>query len=84
MHRFISADWLRMRRFWLTWVLLVLLLVILTLQINGKLNELETWKAEVETGVSAYDGSPLSSLQIDGTRLLIRIRTAGMSYPAFI
>ncbi len=84
MRRFISADWLRMRRFWLTWVLLALLLVILTLQINGKLSELETWKAEVETGVSAYDGSPLSSLQIEGNRLLIRIRTAELSYPVFI
>ena len=84
MLRFISAEWLRMRRFWLTWVLLGLLLAILTMQINSKLNELETLKAEVETGVSAYDGSPLSSHQIEGNRILIQIRTADLTYPAFI
>jgi len=84
MLRFISAEWLRMRRFWLTWVLLALLLVILTVQINSKLDELETLKVEVETGVSAYDGSPLSSHQIEGNLFLIQIWTSDLRYPAFI
>jgi ABC-type transport system involved in multi-copper enzyme maturation permease subunit len=73
-----------MQRLWLTWVLLALFLVILTLQINGKLNELEVLKAEVETGVSTHDSSQLTSSQIEGNLFLIQIRTADLSYPAFI
>jgi ABC-type transport system involved in multi-copper enzyme maturation permease subunit len=84
MHRFISAEWLRLRRFWLTWILLALLLIILTVQIKGNLGKLETLKGEVETGISAADGSPLTSPQIDGDLYLIRILTAELKYPAFI
>jgi len=47
MRRFVSAEWLRMRRLCLTWILLALLLGILALQVNGKLSELEELKAEV-------------------------------------
>ncbi len=83
MRRFLSAEWIRMRRLWLTWGLLVLLLAILALQVNGKLSELKELKTEVETGVSA-DGSPLSPQQIDGNLFLIQIQTADLSYPAFI
>lgn len=84
MRSFISAEWLRMRRLWLTWTLLVLLIVLLALQINGKLDELETLRVEVETGISTSDGSLLSSPQIEGNRFLIQIFTADLSYPAFI
>ena len=84
MRRFVSAEFLRMRRLWLTWVLLVLILVILALQFNGKLAELEELKTEVETGVSAYDGSPLTSDQINGNHIIIQILKADLSYPAFI
>jgi len=84
MRKFLSAEWLRMRRLWLTWVLLVLLLAALALQVNGNLNKLEELKAEVETGISAYDGSPLSSQHIEGNLILIQIQTADLSYPAFI
>jgi ABC-type transport system involved in multi-copper enzyme maturation permease subunit len=73
-----------MRRLWLTWALLALLLAILALQVNGRLSELEALKAEVETGVFANDGSPLSSSQIEGNLFLIQIQTADLSYPAFI
>jgi ABC-type transport system involved in multi-copper enzyme maturation permease subunit len=73
-----------MRRLWLTWVLLVLLLVVLTLQVNGKLIELEELKTEVGTGVSASAGSPLTPEQIEGNLNLIQIRTADLSYPTFI
>jgi ABC-type transport system involved in multi-copper enzyme maturation permease subunit len=84
MLKFMSAEWLRMRRFWLTWVLLVLLLAILALQVNNKLSELEQLITEVETGVSAEDGSTLSSHQTEVNLLLIQILTADLSYPAFI
>ncbi len=84
MRSFLSAEWIRMRRLWLTWVLLVLLLAVLALQVSGRLSELEELKAEVETGVSAADGSPLSSYQIEGNLFLIQMRTTDLSYPAFI
>lgn len=84
MRRSISADWIRIRRHWLSWVLFVLLIAILALQINSNLSELEELKAEVETGISADDGSPLSSYQIEGNLFLIQVRTADLSYPAFI
>lgn len=84
MRSFLSAEWIRMRRLWLTWVLLVLLLVVLALQVNGKLIELEELKTEVETGVSASDGSLLTPHQIEGNLILIQILTTDLSYPAFI
>ncbi len=36
-YRLVAAEWLRMGRHWLSWALLVLLIVTLTLQVNGKL-----------------------------------------------
>jgi ABC-type transport system involved in multi-copper enzyme maturation permease subunit len=73
-----------MRRLWLTWVLLALILAILVLQINGKLAELENLKTEVDTGVSTYDDSPLTSDQIKGHHFIIQILRDDLSYPAFI
>ena len=52
MLRFVSAEWLRMRRLRLTWILLVLLLGIIALQVKGMLNEIEELTTEVETGIS--------------------------------
>jgi ABC-type transport system involved in multi-copper enzyme maturation permease subunit len=84
MRRLVSAEWLRMRRLWLTWVLLVLLLAVLALQINGMLNELEELKVEVENGVSLSDDSPLSPNQIEGNLFLIELRQKDLRYPTFI
>lgn len=84
MRSFLSAEWIRMRRLWLTWALLVLLLAVLAIQVNGRLSELEELKTEVETGVLTSDGSLLTPQQIEGNLLLIQMRTTDLSYPAFI
>ncbi|HEY44024.1 MAG TPA: ABC transporter permease subunit [Anaerolineae bacterium] len=84
MYRFVFAEWLRMRRLRLTWVLLALLLGILALQVNGMLSELEGLKTEVETGISLSDDTPLSPNQIEGNLFLIELREKDLRYPAFI
>lgn len=84
MLRFVSAEWLRMRRLRLTWILLALLLGILALQVKGMLNEIEELTTEVESGISLYDSSPLSASQIEGHLFLIELRQAELRFPAFI
>ncbi len=84
MLRFVSADWIRVSRFWLTWTLLALLVLILMLQVNGKLNELETMQMELETGVSASDNSPLTPEQIEARSFLLNFQLEELRYPAFI
>jgi ABC-type transport system involved in multi-copper enzyme maturation permease subunit len=84
MLRLISAEWLRMRRLRLTWILGALLLVILALQVRGMLTELEELTTEVETGLSLFDDSPLSPEQIQGNRYLIEVRRTDLQFPAFI
>jgi ABC-type transport system involved in multi-copper enzyme maturation permease subunit len=84
MLRFVFAEWLRMRRLRLTWILLALLLGILALQVNGMLSELEGLKTEVEMGISLSDDSPLSPNQLEGNRFLIDLRQKDLRYPTFI
>ncbi len=84
MLRFVSSNWVRVSRFWLTWTLLALLVLILMLQVNAKLNELETMQIELETGVSASDNSPLTPEQIEGKDLLFVFQLEELRYPAFI
>jgi ABC-type transport system involved in multi-copper enzyme maturation permease subunit len=84
MYKLLSMEWLKMRRYWLTWVLMALLIVILALQVNGKLHSLEDLQTEVATGLSVYDGEPLTSMQIEGNTLLIAITRNELRYPAFI
>ncbi len=84
MLRFVSAEWLRMRRLRLTWILLALLLVILVFQVKGILNEIEELTTEVENGISLSDSSPLTASQIEGNLFLIELRQAELRFPAFI
>jgi ABC-type transport system involved in multi-copper enzyme maturation permease subunit len=82
-HRFVTAEWLRMGRHWLSWALLVLLLAILALQVNGRLNQLAQLEREVETGM-ARDDAPLTPEQIEGNRYEIALLQHDLAYPAFI
>ncbi|MDY7080439.1 MAG: ABC transporter permease subunit [Chloroflexota bacterium] len=83
-----SAEWLRMRKYWLPWALLVLLLAVLALQVNGKLDELPQLEANVETALAASDsGSPLTPFErfalesdhLEATRL-----RHDLHYPVFV
>jgi len=58
MHRLIAADWLKTRRYWLSWTLLGLMIVILVLQINGKIDRLAELEAALASGAE-IEGSPL-------------------------
>ena len=83
MHRLVAAEWLRMGRHWLSWALLVLLIAILALQVNGKLNQLAQLEREVEAGLTR-DDTPLTPAQIEGNRYEIALLQRDLRYPASI
>jgi ABC-type transport system involved in multi-copper enzyme maturation permease subunit len=78
------AEWFKMSRFWLTWTLFILLIGIVALQVNAHLNEIEEMETEVETGLSAYDGSPLSPFDIEGNLIRVELLREELRYPTFI
>lgn len=80
----LSAEWIRIRRYWFTWVVFALLLFILILQVNGKINELEKLTMEIETGLADYDGRPLSEVQIFGNMFLRARIEKELRYPSNI
>jgi len=80
----LSADWLRIRRYWFTWVIFALMLCILALQVNGKINELDKLAREIETGLADYDSRPLTDMQIEGNRLLMSRIEDDFQYPTNI
>jgi ABC-type transport system involved in multi-copper enzyme maturation permease subunit len=84
MAKLLSAEFLRIRRYWLTWAIFTLLLIILILQVNGKINELDRLATVIETGLSSFDGKELSPLQIEGDRLLVEYIYKDLRYPANI
>jgi ABC-type transport system involved in multi-copper enzyme maturation permease subunit len=87
MPRLISAEWLRVRKYWFPWVLLALLIVILVLQVKGKLDELPRLEAKVETALSAPGGESLTTfeqLQVESDRLTVTRLRQNLHYPAFI
>lgn len=84
MAKLLSAEFLRIRRYWLTWAIFALLLIILILQVNGKINELGKLAIEIETGLSTFDSKQLSPLQIDGNRHLIGQIEKDLRYPTNI
>jgi hypothetical protein len=84
MRDLLFAEWLRLRRYWLPRTLLILLVVIVALQLNGKRNELETLRIEVEAGISDLSGEPLRPEQIEGAQLRIQLLEGMLRYPAVI
>jgi hypothetical protein len=84
MRDLLFAEWLRLRRYWLPRTLLILLVVIVALQVNGKHNELETLRIEVETGISDLSGAPLRPEQIEGAQLRIQLLEEMLRYPTVI
>jgi ABC-type transport system involved in multi-copper enzyme maturation permease subunit len=84
MAKLLSSEFLRIRRYWLTWAIFTLLLIILILQVNGKINELDKLATEIETGRSTFDNKQLSTLQIEGKRILTEQIIKDLHYPASI
>ena len=82
-----SAEWLRIRKYWLPWVILAFLIVILVLQINGRLDELPQLEAEVEAALSASGGeslTPFERFAVESDRLKAARLRQDLRYPAFI
>jgi len=87
MLRLTSAEWLKIRKYWLSWALLVLLIVSLVLQVNGKLDRLPRLEAEVEAILSASGGEPLAPferLDVESNRLEAALLRRNLRYPVFI
>lgn len=84
MRDLLSAEWLRLRRYWLPRSLLILLVVIVGLQLNGRRSELETLRNEVETGRSEFSDESMRPEQIDGARIRIQLLEDMLRYPQVI
>ena len=85
--RLVSADLLRVRRYWLTWTALVLLIVALALQLNGKLDEMVELEAKVEAGVQTDNGeppTPFDYLELESNRIQLTRLRSDLRYPAFL
>ena len=85
MLRLASAEWLRICKYWLPWVLLALQIVILVLQVNGKLDELPRLEAKVEAALSASGGEPLTPFEriaVESDRLEATRLRQNLCYPA--
>jgi ABC-type transport system involved in multi-copper enzyme maturation permease subunit len=71
-----------MGRYWFSWAVLALLIVILALQVNGKLDEL----AELEASLSASSDEPLTpfgQFEMEGDRWQAAWLRQNLCYPAF-
>jgi ABC-type transport system involved in multi-copper enzyme maturation permease subunit len=85
MHRLIAADWLKTRRYWLSWTLLGLMIVILVLQINGKIDQLAELEAALASGAD-IERSPLEFQTPSAEAGLLEAEwlRENLRYPAFI
>jgi ABC-type transport system involved in multi-copper enzyme maturation permease subunit len=84
MHRLLSADFLRMRRYWLTWTLLVLLILILSLQINSKLSQLEDLKNQIQLAIDDPKNEEPGSIPLEANQFMFDHLQQDLIYPTFI
>ncbi len=80
----ISAEILRIRRYWITWVLLAAWILILSLQIRAKVNrldELELWLADLPP---VAEMNPVEQIQTQLDMQEAEELRVGLHYPAFI
>ena len=84
MGRLLSAEWLRIGRYWLPWVLFALLILIVVLQVNGKLNRLEELEAALAEPPSSGESTPFDRLTLEADRLEVSVLQDDLRYPAFI
>jgi ABC-type transport system involved in multi-copper enzyme maturation permease subunit len=87
MRELISADWLRLRQYWLARTALVLLILFLALQVNGKLDRLAELQDQVETGIQTTEGeapTPFQILDLEVKRLELAQLETDLRYPALV
>jgi ABC-type transport system involved in multi-copper enzyme maturation permease subunit len=84
MSKLLSAEWLRIRRYRLTRVLLVLWIVILVLQVNAKLKRLEELEAKLAEPQPAGELTLFEQMMLDRDQLEASRLREDLRYPAFI
>ncbi len=84
MLRMISAEWLRIRRFWLTWVLLSFWILILGFQIRAKVNRLDELESRLVELPQLSEMTPLEQIQSQLDRHEVTEVREGLRYPDFI
>jgi ABC-type transport system involved in multi-copper enzyme maturation permease subunit len=82
--RLLSADCLRIRRYWLTWTLLVVLILILSLQINSKLSQLEDLKNQIQYAIDHPNSEELGSIPLEANQFMFDHLQQDLIYPTFI
>jgi ABC-type transport system involved in multi-copper enzyme maturation permease subunit len=82
--RLLSADFLRIRRYWLTWALLVVLILILSLQINSKLSQLEDLKNQIQMAIDHPNSEELGSIPLEANQFMFEYLQQDLLYPTFI
>ncbi len=80
----ISAEWLRICRYWLTWVLLVVWILILGLQVKAKVNRLDELEARLAVAPAPNEMTPLEKIQTQLDMQEAEELRHGLHYPAFI
>ncbi len=80
----ISAEWLRIRRYWFTWVLLSFWILILGLQVRAKVNRLDELESRLAELPQVSEMTPLEQIQTQLDKQEVAEIHAGLRYPAFI
>jgi ABC-type transport system involved in multi-copper enzyme maturation permease subunit len=84
MVRLLRADLLRMRRYWLTWALLTVLILIPFLQIKGKFNQLSDLESLIAQAIDKPDFEEHESMLLEANRLMAEQLRQDLMYPAII
>jgi ABC-type transport system involved in multi-copper enzyme maturation permease subunit len=84
MLRLVSADFLRIRNYWLTWALLVILIIVISLQMNGDLHQLSELKTQIELATRDPLNEDLGSIPLEANLLMYEHLQQNLIYPAFI
>ena len=84
MVRLLSADLLRIRRFWLTWALLAVVIFIPFLQIKGKFNQLSDLENLIAQAIDKPALDENESMLLEANRLMAEHLRQDLMYPTII
>jgi ABC-type transport system involved in multi-copper enzyme maturation permease subunit len=84
MGRLLSAEWLRIGRYWLPWVLFAVLLVVLVAQVSANVNRSKQLEAAWAEPPTAEAMTPEERLALEADRIELSVLRADLRFPAFI
>jgi hypothetical protein len=82
--KLLSAEWLRIRHYWLTWALAGAWIILLALQVNARISRLEELEAQMAAAPAAGEIAPMDALVLQNERLELEMLQEKLRYPAFI